>query len=194
MPAKDNSVTIRVISEKKGLLQIERQWNTLANEYSNSPFLLSEFAKQYIEYIPDGWVPMILAISSNQKIIGIAPMKTKNYLTGRHVDFMFPGWCSEFIFDDQHRGLCIKYTLDFLFTTLKCHYGRFILPSDSPNLKPLSEECKLKKIHIETAPAMGRRIIPIKSTWNEYEALRTRKFRRELMRIERNLTKQAHGK
>ncbi len=189
MPSKGNRVTIRVISDKKDLFQIEHQWNTLVNRFSNNPFLLSEFTTQFIEHIPKGWTQMILTISCNQKIIGIAPLKTRTNLTGRHVDFIHPPWCSEFIFDDQHKEACIKYTFDFLFNTLKCQFASFTLPSDSPNLKLINQQCKLKKIHLETAPEMGRRIIPIKSTWTEYEASRTRKFRKELKRAERNLNK-----
>jgi hypothetical protein len=132
---------------------------------------------------------MILTISCNHTIIGIAPLKTRKTLTGRHVDFIYPSWCSEFIFDDQHKDTCIKYTFDFMFNTLKCHYASFTLPSDSPNLKLLNQQCKLEKIHQKTAQEMGRRIIPIKSTWTEYEASRTRNFRKKFKAIKRNLDK-----
>jgi hypothetical protein len=179
-------VTIRVISDPKNLLQIEHQWNTLVRESSTNPFLLSEFAKQIIEHIPQGWTPMILTISNNRTIMGIAPMKTRKTLTGRHVDFLHPPWCSEFIFHDQHKETCIKYTFDFLFNTLKCNYASFTLPGDSPNLKLLIQQCKRNNVHLQTVPEMGRRILPIKSTWAEYEACRNRKFRKMLRRTERN--------
>jgi hypothetical protein len=189
MPAKDNRFTIRVISDTKDLLQIEPQWNALVHKSSNNPFLLSEFAKQFIEYCPKGWTPMILTISHDQTIIGIAPLKTRKNLTGRHVDFLQPLWFSDFIFDEQHRNTCIKYTFDFLFNTLKCGYASFVLPGDSPNLKLVKQQCKLKKIRLRTTPEIGRRIISITSTWTEFEALRKGKFRKELKRRERNLNK-----
>jgi hypothetical protein len=189
VPTKESGVIIRVISDTKDILQIENQWNSIVNNYSNNPFLLTEFTKRFIEYIPKGWSPMILTISSDKKIIGIAPLKTKQSVVGRHVEFIHPSWCSEFIFDDQYKDKCIKYTVDFLFKTLRCYSGHFTLPGDSPNLKLLNQQCKLKKIHLGTAPEMARRIIPIKSTWTDYEASRTRKFRNELKRIERNLNK-----
>lgn len=189
MPAKDNRVTIRVISDTKDVLQIEHEWNTLVNKSSNNPFLLSEFAKQFIKHSPKGWTPMILTISHNRTIIGIAPLKTRKNLTGRYVDFLHPPWCSEFIFHDQYKDTCIKYTFDFLFDTLNCKFASFTLSSGSPTLKLLNQQCKLRKIHLETAPEMGRRIIPIQSTWTKYGASRTKKFRKELKRIERNLNK-----
>ncbi|MGD0158849.1 MAG: GNAT family N-acetyltransferase [Candidatus Bathyarchaeia archaeon] len=133
---------------------------------------------------------MILTISDNQTIIGIAPLKTRKNFTGRHVDFLHPLWFSDFIFDEQHRNACIKYTFDFLFNTLKCGYASLILPGDSPNLELLEQQCKVKKIHLKATPEMGRRIIPVTSTiWAEFEALRKGKFRKELKRRERNLNK-----
>jgi CelD/BcsL family acetyltransferase involved in cellulose biosynthesis len=189
MPSKDNGITIRVISNVKDLLQIEHQWNSLVNKASNNPFLLSEFTKQFIEHSPKGWTPMILTISNNQAIIGIVPLKTRKNLVGRHVDFLNPPWCADFIFSEQHKDTCIKITFDFLFDTLKCNFANFTLPIDSPNLKLLTQQCKLNKLIPETKPEMGRRIIPIKSQWTEYEASLPRKFKKDLRRTERNLSK-----
>jgi hypothetical protein len=180
-------ISIRVISDIKSILPIEYQWNAIVHKSSNNPFLLSEFAKQFIEHIPQGYTPLILIISNNQTIIGIAPLKTKMNLIGRYVEFLNPSWCSDFIFDEQHRETCIKYTFDYMFNTLKCKYASFTLSSDSPNLKLIEQQCKLKNIHLKTLPENGHRIIPIKSTWTEYEASRTRNFRKKFKGIKRNL-------
>jgi len=189
VPTKDSEVSIRVVSDIKGLLQIEHQWNALVNNSSKNPFLLSEFAKQFIECNTKGWTPMILVISDNHTILGVAPLVKRKSLLGYRVKFFHPPWCSEFIFEKQHMSTCIKVTLSFLFNTLKCKFASFSLPRSSPNLPLLIEQCKLEEIHLKTAPEMDHRIIPITSTWTEFEALQTRKFRREIQRVERNLSK-----
>jgi CelD/BcsL family acetyltransferase involved in cellulose biosynthesis len=182
-------VSIQVISNSKDLLQIAHLWNALVNKSSKNPFLLSEFAKQFIESTSKGWTPIILIISDNCTILGIAPLKTKKSFLGRYVEFLHPPWCSEFIFDEQYRNTCVRHTLEFLFSTLNCKFASFTLPGSSPNLILLKQQCKLRKIRLKTTPEMGRRIIPIRSTWTEFEALRTRNVRKEFGRMERNLNK-----
>ena len=189
MGLEDSKISIRAILDIKSILPIEHQWNAIVYKSSNNPFLLSEFAKQFIEHIPKGWTPIILTISIRQSIIGIAPLKTRKNQIGNNVEFLNPSWCSDFIFHEQHRDTCIKYTFDFLFNTLKCNHASFTLRSDSPNLKLLDQQCKLRNIHLKTLPDKGCRIIPIKSAWTEYEASRKRKFRKGLRRAKRNLNK-----
>lgn len=186
---EDNKVSVQVISDVRSMLSIEGQWNALVHDFSNNPFLLSEFAKQFIEHIPKGWTPAILVIFKSQKIIGIAPLKTRKSLIGGHADFLNQSWCSDFIFDMQHREVCVKFTLDFLFNTLKCRYASFTLSSDSPNLKLLSQHCTVSSFHLKVVPENGRRILPLKSSLAEYEASRKRKFEKSLRRAERNLSK-----
>ena len=114
---EDNKVSVQVISDIRSMLSIEDQWNALVHDFSNNPFLLSEFAKQFIEHIPKGWTPIILVNFKSQKIIGIAPLKTRKSLIGDHVDFLNPSWCSDFIFDMQHR----EYASNIHLTSCSIH-------------------------------------------------------------------------
>ena len=139
--------------------------------------------------IPEGLTPMILIFSVNHVIVGAAPLKTRKYFAVRQVDFLNPSWCSEFIFDEQYRNTCFEYLFDFLFNTLKLNFASFILPGESQNIIGLREQSELRKIHYKTTPIKGRRIIPITSTWTEFEAKLTRNFKKELRRTERNLNK-----
>jgi CelD/BcsL family acetyltransferase involved in cellulose biosynthesis len=194
MVATDDAISVRVISDTEGILQIERQWNALVGASCSNAFLLSEFAKEFIEYVPRGWTPLVLTISKNDVLIGIVPLKTKRNIVGRRVDFLYPQWCSEFIFDEQHRNECINLTFDFLFKTLNCKFVNFTLPDNSPHSLLLKQECKLRKIHLETSPEMSHWIIPINSTWTEFEKLRSKKFERKINRTERHLNKMGSWK
>ena len=70
----------------------------------------------------------------------------------------------------------------------------FTFSSDSPNLRQIEKQSKLQKIALRILPEMGHRVIPIESTWYDFEASRSRKFLKELQRIGRNLHKQGPWK
>jgi CelD/BcsL family acetyltransferase involved in cellulose biosynthesis len=191
---EDNKISIRAITDIKDILPIEHQWNTLVNESSKNPFLLSEFTKQFMESTVKGWTPLIIVISVNNRVLGIAPLKTKKSYLGRYIESLNPPWCSEFFFEEQYRNTCIGYTLDFIFNTLKCKFASFTLPEESPNLTSLIKQCKPRKIHLNTTTAMAHRIVPITSTWTKFEASRTKNFRKDIRRIKRNLDKMGSWK
>ena len=116
-------------------------------------------------------------------------MKTKMGLLGRYAESLPPAWGSELILDERYRDTCLKYLLDFLFNTLKCKYVKLILPEDSPDLLPLDQQCRPRRIQLRVTREDCHRIIPITSTWAEFEASRKGKFRKELRRMKRNLDK-----
>jgi len=182
-------VSVHVISDVEKLVRIRHQWNSLVNELSGNPFLLIEFSKEFIDCTLNGWMPLIIVISDDEKILGIAPLKTKKSFLGRYVDFLHPSWCSEFILDEQSRDMCIEYIIDYVFNTMKCDFAGFTLPGDSPNILPLKKQCESRRIHRKDLPEVGRRIIPITSTWTEFEESLKKNFRKELGRVKRNLSK-----
>jgi hypothetical protein len=186
---EDKDISIRVIVDAKDILSIEYQWNTLVNESSRNPFLLSEFVVQFMKYIPRNWTPMIIVMSDKSRIVGIAPLKTKMSILGRYFEFLHPSWCSEFIFDEQYRNQCVNYLLDFLFNKLKCKFASFALSGESPYLDLLNQQHISKRIHLTTAQEMSHRVVPINSSWTEFEASRTKNFGRQYRRIKRSLDK-----
>lgn len=189
MHVDDNKISVRVISDTKGILQMEREWNDLVGNSCKNPFLLSRFVSEFIESYPKNWAPLILVISLNQTIIGIAPFMIRQKFGVRSVKASNPLWCSGFIINSQFRRICITSILDFLFKTLKCKYIEFTLPCDSLNFRSLLHQCTVHKIHVKTFPKMGRTVIPIRYTWSEFLAGRGTKYRAKMRRIERNLTK-----
>lgn len=189
MHASDDKISVRVISDTKGILQMDREWNALVGTSCRNPFLLSEFVKEFIESYHKDWAPLILVISFKHAIIGIAPLMIRKKFGVRSFRVSNPPWCSEFIIDGQFRETSIASIVDFLFKTLKCKSADFTLPCDSSNLGSILQQCKVRRIHVKTLPEMGRRIIPIRCTGAEFTAGQGKKFRKELRRIGRNLTK-----
>jgi CelD/BcsL family acetyltransferase involved in cellulose biosynthesis len=185
----DEKVSVRVISDLNSIFQMERVWNTLVERSSQNPFLLNGFIAKFIESNhSNGWAPLVLVISADNGIIGIAPLMTKKKFGVRTVRFLHSSsYSPDFIFYDQYRETCIAHTLDFLFKTLRCTFADFPFPGDSPNLRVLRQQSKPNRIHFCTLPIMGHCILPKKCTWTEFERLKGNNFVRQLKKIERKL-------
>jgi hypothetical protein len=181
--------SICVISDSNKLHEIEGTWNQLIGRCSKNPFLLSGFIKQFMEFNRlKRWVPLVLVISVDNKIVGISPLKIKRKFGVRFAKFLLNPWFSpDFIGDDQYREICLAYTLDFLFKTLRCQFVDLTLPANSHNLRIIKQKCKTSKIYFYIKQETGRRILPVQCTWAEFETLKGRNFRRKFKRIERNL-------
>lgn len=187
------TVLIRVIPDPSKLLEIEGVWSTLINKCSKNPFFLSGFVKQFMEFSRSkGWAPLLLVISVDEMIVGIAPLMTKKKFGVRFVKFLSKSWFSpDFIIDDNYREVCITSILDFLFKTLRCQFVDLILPAESPNLRILKQKCEANRIYFCTKRGrwadMGHCIIPIDCTWDEFKSLRGKNFRKRFKKLERNL-------
>jgi hypothetical protein len=186
---KDATVTINVISDSSKLLEMEGAWNKFIKNCSENPFLLSGFIKQFMEFnCSKGWVPLVLVITAENKIVGISPLKMKKKLGIKIVEFLPNSLLSpDFIINNKYREICIANILEFLFRTLKCQFINLTLPANSHNLRIIEQKCKDSKIHFCTKPEMGCRIIPVERTWSEFESFRGSNFRRKFKKIERNL-------
>jgi hypothetical protein len=187
--ASEEAVKIRVISNSNKILEMEPTWNALTSKSCKNPFLLSGFVKQFIESNRyTGWTPLVLVVSAKNKIVGIAPFMTKKKFGVRSVKFVHESVFSpDFIVHDQHREICIAHTLDFLFKTLKCKFADFSLPVESPNSQILKQQCKANGIHFWTASEMGHRILPVRCTWTEFEAMKGKNFRQQFKKAKRKL-------
>ena len=184
-------VSVCVISDSSRLHEIESTWDTLVNRCSENPFLLSGFIKQFMEFSSSkGWTPLVLVISIDDTIVGVAPLKISKKLGIQFARFLPNIWFSpDFVSDDKYREICLAHILGFLFKTLRCQLVDLTLPSDSPNMQIIERKCKTDKIHLHTKKEKGRRILPIRSTWDEFEASRSANFRRKFKRMERNISR-----
>ena len=187
------TLLIRVIPDPSELPEIEGVWNILINKCSKNPIFLSGFIKQFMEfYRSKGWTPLVLVISADKTIVGIAPLMTKKRFGVRFVKFLSKSWFSpDFIIDEQYRENCIAHILDFLFKTLKCQFVDLTMPAESQNLQILKQKCKANRIYFCTKRGswadMSHCIIPVGCTWDDFKRLRGRNFRRRFKKIERNL-------
>jgi len=139
-----------------------------------------------------GWTPLNIVLSSNESVIGIAPLNTKKKFGVRFATFPLEGTFSpDFILNEQHRKICVASILDFLFKTLNCQFVDLTLPMESRNLEILRRKCQEKQIHICVRPGhwakMGHNILLVDRSWIEFEKLRGRNFTRRFKRIKRKL-------
>jgi hypothetical protein len=180
---------IRVISDLNELHEIEGAWNVSISKCSRNPFLLSGFVKQFMESNRSrGWTPLLLVISTDNKIIGISPLKTKKKFGVRFAKFLpKSSFSPDFIGDDQYKEIYIAHTLDFLFKTLHCQFVDLTLPAESPNLRTIKQKCQANRTHFFTTSGIGHRILPIECTWAEFEKFRGGNFRRKFKKIEQHL-------
>jgi CelD/BcsL family acetyltransferase involved in cellulose biosynthesis len=188
--AKNKKIKIRVISEAKELVHLENQWNAIVKKSSNNPFLLFGFVKYTMIHETKSGNPLVVIISEGKNIIGIAPLKMKTIFGGRRrVEFLQSDWSSDFIFDRKYRKTCAEYICEFILKNLKCNSARFVFSHDSPNLSFFLRHCKLRRIRLAVYPEKGRRIVPLTSTWVEFEASRPRSRRKNIRRLKRNFSK-----
>lgn len=183
------TISMHVISTSDMLNEIEDLWNQFINENSGSPWLLSTFTGESIESARlEGWTPMILVVSADNKIVGIFPLKTKKKLGLQLVSFLYKSWFSpDFINDLHYQELCVAYILNFLFKTLHCQLADLTLPAESPSMQLLEKKCKDDGIDFYAIPEKGRCILRVDRTWAEFERFRGRNFRQKIKKIERNL-------
>lgn len=189
MSVKTQKIKIRVISKASDLGSLEDQWNFIVDESSNNPFLLFCFIKNTLKYTPKGWNPLILILSKGKTILGIAPLKMKINFGEYRIEFLQSDWCSDFIFSKKYRNICINYIYEFIFKELKCNQARFVFSHDSPNLSLFLHYCRIGGVRLVIYPEKGRRIIPLKSKWSEFEASLSRNLKKAIRRQKRNLAK-----
>lgn len=183
------TVSIHVVPEFSKLHEIEAVWNKLINKYGKNPFFLTGFVKQFMEfYRSKEWTPLPLVISTDDVITGIAPLMIRKKFGVRTVKFLSKfAFSPDFILNDQYRQTHIASILDFLFKTLRCQFVDLTLPAESPNLRIVKQMCKAKRIYFWANPHMGRCIIPVQYTWDEFKKRKGYNFRRRFKRLERKL-------
>jgi len=187
------TVSIRVISDPDGILEIEGIWNTLVRSSSENPLLLSGFMEQFMKLrLSRGWTPLVLVFFSDQTIVGIAPLVTVKKWGVRFVKFLSESWFSpDFIVSDGFRETLIAHALNYLLRNLKCQFVCLDMAAESPNTKILEQQCKANKIYFCAKRGrwadMGHSIVPVRSSWDEFAESRGWNFRRRFRRLRRNL-------
>jgi CelD/BcsL family acetyltransferase involved in cellulose biosynthesis len=137
-----------------------------------------------------GWSSLVVVIYAYNSIVGIVPLVTKTKFGVRFVKFLSGTWpWADFILTNHHRDACIERTLNLLFNTKMCQYVEFTMPSESPNLRILKQKSKAKRLSFTTRPSTGHNTLSINSSWDEFIASKSQKFRKNFRHYRNKLDK-----
>lgn len=183
------NIRIETVSDIRMLRDIEAQWNSLVYESSENPFLFPSLAEPFISLnMADGWSPMIVTISSNEKLLGIVPLTVRKIYGLRLARFILsPAYSPDFIIRRENRNCLAPLVIDYLFKCLGCHVLSLDFKANSEHLMSLLQECKRSNARYSVVSEMGHRVLPIRSTWQDFEKNKGGNFRRKFRKIERNL-------
>lgn len=181
--------SIRVISDPTEFLRNENVWNNFIAAHSQSPFLLGGFIAEFMsQNFANGWNPLVLVISSDEGIIGVAPLMIKTNFGVRFAKFLLKSSFSpDLVVDNKRAKECIALIIDYLFNTVKCRFVDLTLEANPRTLRILKQESKTHKIHFYEIPINGHRILPTSCTWDQFEALRGGNYRRKIKKMKQHL-------
>jgi hypothetical protein len=178
-----------VVNNPVELLKLEGFWDNFVNRFSENPFFLSGFVREFMRISQsEGWKPTCLVLSSNDAIKGLVLLSVKERLGVRFGKPLLRDWFSpDFLLGEDHREESIAQTVKFLFKRLQLQIVDLTFPFDSPSLQMMRESCKKEKYKAWEQPAIGHCIIPIDKSWEEFEKIRGGNFRRKFRKLERKL-------
>jgi hypothetical protein len=186
------NLSICAISDPNKLSEFQERLDAFIIEKSTNPFILSAFIKQKMESnLPKGSIPLILILTIQKKIVGVAPLLISKKLGIRLANFLFDFYFSpDFLFDPAYRELCMQNCVSFIFDHLGCRFADLHLPVESQNLKILEQICKSNQISIfkENHEYLNHSIIPIVGTWDDFQKSRGTNFRHHFRSIEKKLS------
>ena len=180
-------LTLQTISDPSRILENGEDIDAFANKWSKNPFLLSGFISQFITSNRlTGWIPFVLVVKADKKIVGTAPLMIKKRLGMRFVRFFPNFWFSpDFVVDERYREVCMDCIVEYLFKSLNCRFASFCLPFGSQNLETLKKYSKVSRMSFSAKNQPGHCVLPIESSWNEFQEKKGR--RRIIRQIERKL-------
>jgi hypothetical protein len=186
-------ITTRVISDLDELVSIAGDLNHIVVECTANPFLLSELLGQFIRLrIREGWRPLLLSLSIDGVLVGVAPLMTRRRFGVRSTSFLLEERFSpDFVIRDQYRKECIQQIIEFAFREIHTNLLQLTLPAESPNRSILEAQCESTRMHFDTKanPQSFHRIVPIPPSWDAFCSLQGRDFRRNIKRMKRNLSR-----
>ncbi|HDQ05200.1 MAG TPA: GNAT family N-acetyltransferase [Candidatus Bathyarchaeota archaeon] len=181
-------ISTRIITDFKDILNIERIWNLELVKSVENPQLYSRlFAGVMHSYESKGWTPLVITFWSDNRIVGMAPLKMRKVFSTNYVCSLLDEAYSDFVFFDKYQEYCMNMLVDILFNRLNCRLAIISLDTNSPNLKLLEKTCLKKNVPFSKKQNSGRAIIPVETTWEQfYKSLKGR-ARKEFRRIKRKL-------
>ena len=181
--------SINVISDVKAFSRIEESWNAFASKNSETPFILSEFMKSSMKRKLLGWNPLLMIGRVNDAVVGIIPLVMTRKLGVRIASFPSPHYSLDFVINERFREKFIDSTLDYLFKTLRCKVLDLTFPAESNNMHLFQELCRKKNVYFGEESFMGRRMLEVRCSWEQFEDLKGGKFRRRFRKMQNKLNR-----
>lgn len=157
-------------------------------EHIDDPRILHEFINTQLEQFARVWKPLFFVAYESNKIVGIAPMRIRQFLGVTIASFVLKP-SSGFVVQESCRGRFIGSILDLLFQTLKCKVVNLTFPTNTSDLRVLKGICSVRGIRFVEEEHTGCRVLPIRGKWEEFEGLRGSNFRNRFRKIENKLKK-----
>lgn len=182
---------IRIIEDIDEISRIQDNWDSLVSRSSCNPFLLSDFARSF-SYLnkESGWNPMIVTISDERDLLAVIPLMVRRVYGLKVAKFILNQWYSpDFVVCRKDRNHYASLAIDYIFNHLGCHILSLSFEGKSRDSRSLMNDFKELGIHYSFGSQMGHRVLPITSTWEEFERLKGSNFRNKFRKIERNLSK-----
>ncbi len=182
-------MSVQVISTQDQISAMAQEWNVLVGQSIENPFLLSPFVTQMIKsnYL-NNYFPLVLVFSVKKEVIGIAPLKAMKHFGILAVEPINKSFYSpDLIVKSHYRQIFVTGFFDYLFETLNCKFADLYLPTESPNLQVIQQQCKDRRIHFNKTFEMGHRILQIKCTWDEFQSIQGKNFRQQFKKVAKKL-------
>ena len=190
-------LSIEKISNIENLRGLEISWNkTLKTANSNTLFLSFEWIYHWWKSFGRDKELLILIVKDNNDVIGIAPMMIEEYkigkLTFKQISFIQNAHCYHLDFiitkkADEVIEVIFQYLKKEVKNWRRIYLNR--IPISSNNITIIRDTCKKEYLFKEQYGGVAP-YIPANGKWEEYYTKRKRKFRKELRRDWRLLSKQ----
>jgi hypothetical protein len=177
-------VTVKVFTDFEEILKMENVWNCdFALSFEN-PTLFSRIFCGVMQFCETrGWTPLIFTFWSNNRLVGVVPLKLRKFLNTNYVVSLADDIYSDFVLPDEHREKCISILMDILFNRLKCMSATITLESHH-NLKALKSLCP-KNLKYNEEKGSGRAIIPVDKSYDQFYGSLKHKVRNHFQRTKR---------
>lgn len=183
---KNSLIKTKIITNTQEILDNETAWNNFVTP--KNPLLYSKIFVGFMTFSrKKGWTPLIITFWSDQKIVGMAPLKIKPSFYSNQVRNLRDDLYSDFVFSEKHRQTCMKLLIDLIFKHLNCKLASIVMDTNSANLKIFENECSKNKLTVTKKQDLGRAVIFLNSSYERFYSLLKNKTKKEFRRINRRL-------
>jgi hypothetical protein len=104
----------------------------------------------------EGWTPLVFTFWSDERIVGMAPLKMRKVFFTNYVCSLAEDIYSDFGFLDKYSERCMNLLVDVIFNRLNCSSATITLDTGSSNFELLKKVCLEKKVPFKEKPDSAR--------------------------------------